>query len=210
MYNLPYHKDKDAGSVLAFMKTHPFIIICGADAKGAPVATQIPVLIKEEGNKIILHGHMMRNTDHHKAFIDNPQTLALFNGPHTYVSASWYSNPKQGSTWNYMSVQAHGKIAFLEEDALIKILEETTTHFEQSPSSSARFSELSPTYVQQMVKAIVAFKIEVTQLEHIFKLSQNRDQASYENIITRLEQQDDNARQIAREMQVRKDHLFKS
>ena len=208
MYNLPYHKDKDAAAVLAFIKAHPFVVLCGADANGFPVATQIPVLITASGEQLLLRGHMMRHTDHHKAFTDNPKVLALFNGPHAYVSASWYSNPKQGSTWNYMSAQAHGELNFLDDTRLMAILEETTAHFERNPSSPALYNELPSSYVQPLLKAIVAFEIVVTKLEHIFKLSQDRDAASYENIISRLSQQGDDAKKIAAEMRHRKDIVF--
>lgn len=208
MYNLPYHKDKDAASVLAFIKAHPFAVLCGADAKGFPVATQIPVLITEYNGQLLLRGHMMRQTDHHKAFTDNPKVLVLFNGPHSYVSASWYSNPRQGSTWNYMSVHAHGELNFLDENRLMAILEETTAHFEQNPVSPALYKELPSSYVQPMLKAIVAFEIAVTKLEHIFKLSQDKDAGSYENIISKLSEQDDAGKKIAKEMRHRKDIVF--
>jgi transcriptional regulator len=210
MYDLPYYKDKDATTVVAFIKQHPFIVICGADTGGLPVATQIPVLITANDDQLILRGHMMRNTDHHKAFIKHPQVLALFTGPQTYVSASWYSNPRLGSTWNYMSVHARGELKFLDEKELLQILDETTAHFEDNPSSPSLYKELPSSYVEQMSKAIVAFEIVVTDLAHIFKLSQDRDEASYENIISKLSEQTADARQIAAEMRQRKATLFQA
>ena len=96
--------------------------MCGCDADNNPVATQVPVFIDEKEDKLFLSGHIMRNTDHHKAFEQNPNVLAVFTGPHTYVSASWYSDKQQASTWNYMSVHAKGKLKFLEEQALLDVL----------------------------------------------------------------------------------------
>ena len=84
-----------------------------------PVATQVPLLIHEKEGKIYLKGHIMRNTDHHKAFQSNQNALCVFTGPHTYVSASWYSNPQTASTWNYISVHVKGNIRFLDEAHLI-------------------------------------------------------------------------------------------
>src|ERR1044071_352985 len=98
MYNLPYFKEKDTAVVLQFVKEHPFAFITGCDAENKPVATQIPVFIDERDGKLFLSGHIMRNTDHHKAFEHNPHVLAVFTGAHTYVSASWYDDKKQGST----------------------------------------------------------------------------------------------------------------
>ena len=99
MYNLPYFKEKDQQVVLDFIHQHPFAFIAGCSEDGKPVATQIPVFIDEREGKLFLSGHMMRNTDHHKAFEHNPNVLAVFTGAHTYVSASWYEDKKQGSTW---------------------------------------------------------------------------------------------------------------
>ena len=97
MYNIPYFKENDPQVVLQFVREHPFAFVCGTNQDGKPVATQIPVFIDEREGKLFLSGHMMRNTDHHKAFMQNNNVLALFTGPHTYVSASWYTNKQQGS-----------------------------------------------------------------------------------------------------------------
>src|SRR6187431_3035592 len=100
MYNLPYFKEGDKEVIFKFIDEHPFAFIAGS-LDGKPVATQIPVFIEEEAGRIILRGHIMRNTDHHKAFLQNPNVLVVFSGAHTYVSATWYSDPSQASTWNY-------------------------------------------------------------------------------------------------------------
>ena len=97
MYNLPYYKEQDVEEVMQFIREHPFAFLAGSDAANNPVATQIPVFIDEKDGKIFLTGHIMRNTDHHKAFEQNSSVLAVFTGPHTYVSATWYTKPV-GST----------------------------------------------------------------------------------------------------------------
>lgn len=208
MYTLPYFMEKNSGRVKEFMCRYPFVTLCGTDVNGTPVATQVPVLLKEKGETLLLQGHMMRQTSHYKAFAANPHVLAMFTGPHCYVSASWYTNPQQGSTWNYMTVQAKGLIHFLEEEALTDILRETTTLFENNQQSPASFDQLSEEYVARLRKAIAGFEIQVTMLEKTFKLSQNRDEASYHNIIARLRTQDGNAQEIAREMSLRAPELF--
>jgi transcriptional regulator len=182
------------------MREHPFVLLCGADRKGRPVATQVPVFIDEQEGGLVLSGHIMKNTDHHLAFTDNPQVLAVFTGAHTYVSASWYTKPDQASTWNYMAVHARGSMQFLDEDALMAILKRTTDHFENDPKSPAGFDKLSPEYVSRLAKAIVAFEIRVEEMDHVFKLSQNRDETSHQNIIDHLSQGDADAKRIASEM----------
>jgi transcriptional regulator len=197
MYNLPEYKTENQQQVIEFMHNHPFVVLNGCDASNKPVATQAPLLIKERAGKIFLQGHIMRGTDHYIAFQHNPNVLALFNGPHTYVSASWYTNPLQGSTWNYVTVQAKGILSFVEEATLINILRETTFHFENNVNSPSLFEHLPVEYVEKLTKAIAGFEIEVQDIGHVFKLSQNRDAESYENIIQHLIQGDDDAKKIA-------------
>ena len=210
MYNLPYFKEEDQAVVLEFMRKHPFVFLTGCDTQNKPVATQIPVFIDEREGKLYLSGHMMRQTDHHKAFIKNNNALAVFTGPHTYVSASLYSDPQQGSTWNYMSVHAKGILSFSGEQELRNILQRTTAHFENNPNSPSLFEKLPQEYIEKMVNAIVAFEIEVTSFDNVFKLSQNRDEKSYHAIINKLQQSDDDSRQIAAEMEKRTSQLFKT
>src|SRR3954471_19898237 len=101
MYNLPHFKAENEKEVVDFMHRHPFITLTGVDATSQPVATHVPVLFESRESKLFLLGHIMKNTDHHKAFNQNENILAVFAGPHTYVSASWYKDQKQASTWNY-------------------------------------------------------------------------------------------------------------
>ncbi|HEX6914460.1 MAG TPA: FMN-binding negative transcriptional regulator, partial [Chitinophagaceae bacterium] len=150
MYSLPYFKEKDPAKVLDFIRDHPFAFICGSDANARPVATQIPCFIEDRGEDLFLSGHIMKQTDHHLAFEQNPNVLAVFTGAHTYVSASWYTNKQTASTWNYMSVHAKGRIRFLDEAALMQILRYTTDFFEDDPSSPASFDRLPPDYVQKL------------------------------------------------------------
>ena len=210
MYNLPYFKEEDQSVVLEFMRTHPFVFLTGCDSDNKPIATQIPVFIDERDGKLFLTGHMMKQTDHHKAFLRNNNVLAVFTGPHTYVSASLYTDPRQGSTWNYMSVHVKGLLSFQGEQELLNILQRLTSHFENNPDSPSLFEKLPTDYVQKMVKAIVAFEIEVTAIDNVFKLSQNRDERSFHSIIDKLQQSDEDSRQIATEMQKRTSQLFKT
>ena len=193
------------------MKDHPFVFITGADAANKPVATQIPVFMDEKEGKYFLTGHIMRNTDHHKAFEQNKNVLAVFTSPHTYVSATWYANPSVGSTWNYMSVHAKGTIRFGDTDELISILKRLTLHYENNNTASATvFDNLPAEYTERMMKAIVPFEIEISDLQHVFKLSQERDEKSYDNIIQQLKQKDGDAKTIAAIMEKRKSKVFPS
>ena len=209
MYNLPYHKEKDEEVIKEFIAKYPFAFLAGSDAENKPVATQVPVFIEEKDGKKILRGHFMKNTDHHKAFLHNNNVLVVFTGNHTYVSATWYSNPYQASTWNYMSVHAKGIIRLLDDAALIDVLRMTSLHFENyNQQSTTVFDNLPPAYTQRLMKAIVAFEIEVKELDTVFKLSQDRDAESYETIKARLKEQGEDGKVIAAEMEKRTKSLF--
>ena len=190
MYDLPYYKEKNDKVIKQFMDEHPFAFLAGCDAENKPVVTQVPVFIEQENGRQILRGHIMKNTDHHKAFLHNPNVLAVFSGDHTYVSATWYSNPHTASTWNYMSVHAKGIIRFLDDQALAGVLIKTSLHFENyNKQSATAFDNLPEEYKQKVMHAIVAFEIEITELNNVFKLSQDSDAKSYENIKEKLTQQ---------------------
>jgi len=209
MYNLSYFKENDKEVILHFIHQHPFAFLTGCSENGKPVATQVPVFIEEREEKLFLTGHIMKQTDHHTAFEKNPNALAVFAGSHTYVSASWYSNPHQGSTWNYMSVHVKGLLHFLDEDGLINILRKTTLYFENGNSQSPTvFDNLPKEYINKMLKMIIAFEIEVTGIDNVFKLSQNRDEESYHNIIEKLQQRGSDGKYIAEEMRKRSSQLF--
>ncbi|RYY54349.1 MAG: hypothetical protein EOO09_14600 [Chitinophagaceae bacterium] len=208
MYSLPYFTDQDQARVMEFIHAHPFAFLCGADKQNQPVATQIPVFIDQRGDQLFLSGHMMRKTDHHLAFEHNPHVLAVFTGPHTYVSASWYEKGNTASTWNYMSVHARGELRFLGHEELLHILRRTTDHFEQ-PGSGANFKDLSTDYVESLSKAIVAFEVEVKELKNTFKLSQNHEEKTYGAIVEQLSAQPGDAKLVADEMVKRSGELFK-
>ena len=211
MYNLPYFKEEDKAVVLKFINDYPFAFLSGCDANNKPVATQVPFFVDERDGKIFLSGHIMKNTDHHKAFLQNSNVLAVFTGPHTYVSATWYDNPHQASTWNYMSVHAKGIISFGGQDELVAILKRLTLHYENNnPASTTVFDNLPPAYLEPLIKAIVSFEIEVVSIENVFKLSQNRNEKSYDNIVKELKQQGGDAKEIGTIMEKRKDKVFPS
>jgi transcriptional regulator len=202
MYNLPYFTEENEALVFDFMQKNSFVNIAGYDGD-YPVSTHVPVDIKKEEGKIILTGHIMKNTSHYNAFAQNENVLVIFNGPHCYVSASWYVKKPVASTWNYIDVQARGKIKFYDTERTKKIIHNLTDQYESSESEAA-FDKLPTEYVDRLVKAIVGFTIEISTIENVFKLSQNHSVQTRENIIEKLmETNDEGAKAIAFEMKKR-------
>ena len=211
MYNYPHYKEHDLEKLISFMKDHPFVTFIGSDKNGRIEVTQIPVLVEEKEGKLFIYGHIAKKSDHHQAFEENPNALALFTGPHTYVSGSWYSgNPQQASTWNYISIHARGQIRFLDEAALITLLKKLSLRFENNnTASSTVYDNLPNDYKEKLIKAILAFELEITEMDNVHKLSQNRDEKSYDNIVQQLKKQQGDAKEIGDLMEKRKGQVFK-
>ena len=200
MYKLPYFTEEDQEKVIAFMKENAFAVVTGF-GEGYPVASHLPLNFETRGENIFLTGHLMKNTDHHKAFEKNENVLIVFNGPHCFVSADWYNTPTVGSTWNYITVHAKGKIKFTDETGTLKAVNAITNKY-VGTGTAASFDKLPEEYITRLIKAIVGFEIEVISFDNVFKLSQNHDEADRKNIIKKLkERADAGSIAIAEEME---------
>ncbi|MES2456894.1 MAG: FMN-binding negative transcriptional regulator [Bacteroidota bacterium] len=202
MYQSPKFKAKNQQEVLDLMHQNPFVTLIGHNGE-FPVATQLPVQIDTDADgRLVLSGHMMKHSDHYQAFLIYPNVLALFTGPHTYVSASVYKDPAAASTWNYMTVHAKGKIQILDEQATYEAIKRLTNQHEDPQTSPAAFHKMTDSYIQKNLQGIAAFEIEVEQLDHVFKLSQNHKKENQEAIIEDLKQRDNpDSAQIAQAME---------
>jgi len=210
MYDIPYYKEDDQDVINQFIAKHPFALVTGTGVSLKPVATQVPMLLEVNNGRQVLQGHMMKNTDHHNGFVKNKDVLAVFKGPHAYVSGSWYSQPHTASTWNYMSVQVTGVMRFLDDSGLAEIMRNTTLYFEgNNPTSPTVYDNLDPGFIKRASAMIAGFEIEITKMEAVFKLSQDRDQESYQNIINHLNSLEGSGPLIAAEMVKREEDLFR-
>ncbi len=186
MYINNHFSVAEQADILAFMQSNSFATICGIGEDGAPVATHVPVMISFRENKLFLQAHIMRKQAHTDAFEHNDKVMAIFNGPHAYISAKHYEPQNTASTWNYSAVHAKGIIRFLGDTELYTMLKNLTAQFEQDPASPSLMQHMSEDYILSNMKAIVAFEIEVTQLQHVFKWSQNKPSHIQDNIIQTL------------------------
>jgi len=203
MYKASYFTTDNQEEVLEFMHQNTFITLVGFDGE-FPVATQVPVKTIVDGEVTKLIGHIMTKTDHCKAFEQNPNVLAIFTGAHAYISASVYEKPQSVSTWNYKTVQAKGIMRLLNSEETYQAIRELTDKYEDPDSSPAAFNRMDEAYIQKHLKAITGFEVVVSNINHVFKLSQNHSAANKESIVKNLEQSDDVlAQEIAREMKNR-------
>jgi transcriptional regulator len=201
MYNIKHFKANSEADVISFMEQNPFVVLCGVDENNKPIASHLPVLIEKRNDKLFLLAHTMRKQLHTIAFQQNANVLAIFSASHSYVSATNYEQKNTASTWNYQAVHAGGLIKFLDDDGLLNVLVKITEKFEKKFNSAALVQNMDKQYVNDNMKAIIAFEIELTSIEHVFKLSQNKDTATRQKIIKSLEQtNDENAKGVAEAM----------
>ena len=149
-----------------------------------PVATHLPFLVMEENDKLVLRSHFAKSNPH-SAQVISKTSLVIFTEPHAYISPSNYETEKVVPTWNYIAVHAYGKAAILDHIELkAELLKHTIETFEAAYFQ--QWQSLPDDYKSRMMNGIVAFEIEVTDLQAKKKLSQNRTDKERENIIDSL------------------------
>lgn len=193
----------DEKTIADFIRNNSFGILISSEA-GVPFATHLPLeYVAHESGAKFLYGHVARANRHWRLLEDDVETLAIFSGPHAYVSAQWYDHMNV-PTWNYMTAHVYGKARLIAEDAEARaVLKRLVASNEAAtnPEAPYRMEALPEDYVAQEMKALVAFEIAITRLEAKFKLSQNRDEKNYRNVIARLRASGDpNAQAVAEEM----------
>ena len=200
MYKPKVYSEKDLKKIFDFIERYPFAFITCCGLEGMPMATQIPLIFDAEKQK--LQGHVMRHTDHHKAFSQNPEVLLVFTGPNAYVSGSWYSKPQVASTWNYISVHVQGRLSFMNDEKFVDFMNRFTLKFEGGDKNSPTYYENIPDeYQRQHMKAITGIEITTDSIEATFKLSQDKDEKSYLTILENLRQNSHTEQSLADEME---------
>ncbi|MGZ3766045.1 MAG: FMN-binding negative transcriptional regulator [Mucilaginibacter sp.] len=192
MYIPHFNSFTDGQEIIAFMQRYSFATIV-TDINGIPEATHLPFLVKEENGKVYLLSHFAKANPQSGQIIDNI-SLVIFTEPHAYISPKNYEKEENVPTWNYIAVHAYGKAQIIEEEAKKAELLEHTIEFYDT-GYLHQWESLSEQYKSKMMKGIVAFQIEVTDLQAKKKLSQNRTDKEQENIIQSLSKSADTVEQ---------------
>lgn len=166
--------------------------------KGRPYATHLPLTLNREEQ--VLYGHFARSNPQWSDIL-NQEVLVIFQGPHSYISPSWYETDRAVPTWNYVSVHVYGQIEIVEnEEVLIDSLRNMVKTYEK-PTSSYNLEKIDARYIEGLSKGIVGFRIKFSSVEGKWKLSQNHPAERRELIIKQLEQiPSENSKQIAEYM----------
>lgn len=198
MYIPPYYKENDEQKLLDFMQVYNFATLISTNDSNI-CATHLPFVIEKRGDKTFLVCHMAKANPQWQVFTQN-EVLVIFQGPHAYISPTHYEKKQNVPTWNYIAVHATGKATLITEPTeVIALMEKTIHQFEKQYYE--QWKNLSQEYINGMLKAIVAFKIEVTKLEGKFKLSQNKTKNEQQNIVDSLGKSEDKLQnEISKEM----------
>ena len=187
MYISKLYREEDRAKILDFLKKNEFATLVTYDG-AKPTASHLLFEVTEEGESLFLNGHMSRANPLWKSFEKNVEVLVIFQGPHTYISPTWY-NHINVPTWNYQAVHLYGSPRVVDGDEYYAILSRLIARYEGR--TSYRMENLPQDFVEKQMNGTVGFQVEVTRIEANYKLSQNRDDEDCHNIIKRLNQRED-------------------
>lgn len=199
MYIPEIYKNENQTEIDNFLHENGFAILVN-QTLGKLWATHIPlVLDRNENGEIYLHGHLSKINPQAENFKDGDEIMAIFSGPHAYISSSWYDH-ENVPTWNYIAVHVYGKITLLNYEQTVLSLKKLVDKYEAKSENPVRVEDLSEKTMRE-AKGVTGFKIEITSIEAQRKMSQNRDAKNYQNIISELEKTGDHQSEaVAKEM----------
>jgi len=203
MYSLPAFQEHDLTTLHDAIERYSFGQLV-SQVDGQLFATHLPFLLdRTTGSRGTLIGHTARANP--QCFAAGNQTvLAIFSGPHAYVSPTWYQSDNVVPTWNYIAVHVYGNLQIVEDKAdLMQIVTKTTSFYEQSMPSPWRFDGTT-TFIDRLVDQIIGFRIEIDRIEGKWKLNQNHPLERQQRVVAALEQRpDDNSHGVAVAMRQR-------
>jgi len=160
------------------MRTFDFVAVVSNSSSGL-TASHVPVVVDAESDEITIRGHLARANDHWKLMDGKSESMAIFAGPHGYISPTWYAADGPAvPTWNYAVVHAYGR-AIARDDApfLQRVVEELTRRYEGHRDQPWATERLPGDSYAKLLRAIVGFEMRVERCEATFKLGQNRSEA---------------------------------
>ncbi|MGK7377353.1 FMN-binding negative transcriptional regulator [Planococcus sp. 1R117A] len=198
---IPKHfKVNDFEEIREFVQHNSFGTLV-TTRKGRPIATHLPLQLVKEEEDYYITGHMAYGNPQWRTFEASEEVLVMFQGPHAYISSSWYEH-ENVPTWNYQSVHLYGPARILNEEELKQDLTSLMQKYESHRENPVLWEKLSPSLLEKELKGIVGFKIQVKEIQAANKLSQNRNEEDYQNIVTKLyEENDVNSQQVAQVME---------
>ena len=186
MYLPPAFRIESASKLAEFIRRHSFATLI-THSDGAPFASHLPMLFRSgDGEHGTLVSHMARANPQWRHFVEGGELLAIFHGPHAYISPSWYETEPAVPTWNYATVHAYGVPRIIDDPAeVVALLGETVAEYE-SAFENPWSGELPEDFRDKLVRGIVAFEIPISRIEGKYKLGQNRSAADLKGVFDAL------------------------
>jgi len=186
MYIPTAFAEKDQAKLHAFMEAYSFGLLVSTQ-QGQPFASHLPFLLdRTRGPCGTLIGHMARANPQWRG-LDGQEVLAIFSGPHAYISPTWYESDTVVPTWNYVAVHAYGPFHSIEEpQELTELLTAAVRTYEQSRPEPWQLDS-NADFFQKLLRAIVGFRIEISRLEGKWKLNQNHPHERRQRVIRVLQ-----------------------
>lgn len=221
MYVPPSFVVQDRQQLAQFIAEHSFATVV-THLNGLPVASHVPLLYQpsqpDSSDWGTLVGHLARpnpqwhaaasgeaagNSGEAPANSGEIPALAIFHGPHAYISPTWYAEPNTVPTWNYVAVHATGRLRLIDDTLrLLDLLRQTVDSYEASQPTPWRLEKQDQHFIEKLAGGIVGFEIAIDSLEGKWKLNQNHSAARRQRVIEALERSGRHEeQQIARLMQ---------
>jgi len=161
------------------------------------------MLNEDDPENVYIEAHISKANPQAKTLKNGNEVLCDFLGAHTYISSSWYDHINV-STWNYEAVQIYGKIEMMNQDELYQHLDKLTSKYESFQQCPMMVKDMGKEFVEKEMKGAFGIKIIPTEIFIKQKLSQNRKENDFKNIIFNLENSDENGKRIAEKMKLLK------
>lgn len=192
MYIPKYFLLKDESFINEIIETYSFATLI-SQHNGELYGTHMPLIW--DASERVLYGHFSKKNEQWRD-IEHQRVLVIFQGPHCYISSTWYETDRAVSTWNYVVVHLYGKVKRMtDQREIYKSLNQLTTKYEGKGSSN-ELSKIDSKYLEAMMKEIVPFKINVETVQAKAKLSQNHPKERQKKIIEKLEKSEDKNKQL--------------
>lgn len=186
MYIPKFFQIDDFKEIEQFVKSNSFGMII-TEKHGKPLATHLPLILQKKGDDYYISGHIAKGNSQWKTLNGNSNVLIIYQGPHAYVSSSWYEK-ENVPTWNYQAIHLYGEATVLSEQETIDDLKTLLAKYEQYRENPVLWDNLAES-TQMQSKAIIGFKVKINKVEAAYKMSQNRNEQDYNNIIKKLEEE---------------------
>ena len=198
MYIPKIYKSEDQDLMKKIISENGFALLISDKDKLA--ATHSMFLLNENGGDFYLETHISKANFQAKVLKDGDEVLCDFLGAHSYISSSWYDH-QNVSTWNYEAVQIRGKVKLMNDDELYEHLRKLTFKYEKPQKCPMLVENMGDEYVRKEMEGAFGIYIFPTEVFIVNKLSQNRNESDFRNIIKELEESSDgNSQRIAEKM----------